>query len=65
MFAVGVFEGQPSKTALYGNVTYAADLSFYYDEIDAVVSLPEPAALPQIVGGVALLLAVGHRRIRR
>jgi hypothetical protein len=36
MFAIDVYEGQPS-TVLYGNVTYAIDLSAYRDQIIAAV----------------------------
>ena len=33
MFAVGEYLGQPAETALYGNLTYAADLASYRDQI--------------------------------
>jgi hypothetical protein len=36
MIAVGSYVNQPSGTALYGNLTYAADLSQYRDQIIAV-----------------------------
>ena len=51
-------ENQPAETALYGNATYAADLSIYHDEI--VETMPEPD------GGLfagAVLLAMLSRRI--
>jgi Trypsin len=40
MFAINVFGGQPSGTAVYGNVTYAADLAIYRDQIYSHVGLP-------------------------
>jgi hypothetical protein len=35
-FALGTYDGQPASTALYGNVTYAADLSYYRAQVLAV-----------------------------
>jgi hypothetical protein len=35
-FALGTYEGQPADTSLYGNVTYAADLSYYRAKVLAV-----------------------------
>jgi hypothetical protein len=62
---VDAFSGQPSpgQTAVFGNVTYMADLSFYHDQIVAVV--PEPGAAT--LEGVALAAAaawgaLGRRR---
>ena len=40
MFAINVFGGQPSGTAVFGNVTYAADLAIYRDQIYSHVALP-------------------------
>ena len=33
MFAIALFEEQPTDSAVYGNLTYAADLSYYRDQI--------------------------------
>jgi hypothetical protein len=33
MFAIGTYEDQPAETALYGNLTYAADLASYRSQI--------------------------------
>jgi hypothetical protein len=40
MFAVGVLEGQPEETAVFGNFTLSADLSFYRDEILSIIIDP-------------------------
>lgn len=40
LFAISGFEGQPSSTALYGNRTYAVDLSFYRTAILDATSDP-------------------------
>jgi len=65
MVTVGAFSGQPSpgQTAVFGNLTYMADLSFYRDQIVAVVPEPDAATLT----GVALAAgvawgALGRRR---
>jgi hypothetical protein len=54
-FAVGLFEGQPgsSSTAVFGNTTFAADLSVpeYRNQILAITAIPE-------VGSIWLLSAV-------
>lgn len=65
LYAIGEYQNQPTQTALYGNLTYAADLSYYRDQILAVTSMPEPAALPCLLGGGTLLGLVGRGRIRR
>jgi hypothetical protein len=33
MFAIGEYAGQPAELALYGNLTYAADLASYRSQI--------------------------------
>ncbi len=35
-FALGTYAGQPENTSLYGNITYASDLSYYRAQILAV-----------------------------
>ncbi len=64
MYAVGVFAGQPSQTALYGNRTYMADVSFYADQIEAVTALPEADASLLFGAGVVCLVAIARRRTR-
>jgi hypothetical protein len=65
MFAIESFDGQPAQTALYGNLTWAADLSFYHDDIVDVVMLPEPPVWSGLLCCAAVLAAGGGRRIRR
>lgn len=54
ILAVGGYSGQPDPGAysIYGNTTYAADLSFYRPQIVAIV--PEPAVAGWAVAVVAL-----------
>lgn len=59
MFAVATYENQPggSQTAVWGNLTAIADLSYYREQIYAAI--PEPSALVfALLGGLAL----GRRR---
>ncbi len=66
MVGVGLYSGQPwnpnigAYTAVYGDLTYAADMSVYRNQILAII--PEPATMSLLVlGGVATL----RRRNRR
>jgi len=63
ILTVGGFSGQPDPgaNAIYGNVTYAADLSFYRSQIVAIV--PEPSVAG--VAALAVVLAAGFRRTAR
>ena len=63
MVAVAAFSGQPSPglTAVFGNVTYMADLSFYREQIVTVVPEPGGATL----AGVALAACAAWAVIRR
>jgi hypothetical protein len=38
LFAIDSYNGQPASTSLYGNHTYAADLSFYRSQIVSLVT---------------------------
>ncbi len=40
LFAASTFDEQPASTSIYGNATYAADLSVYRDQILALTSVP-------------------------
>jgi hypothetical protein len=66
LLGIANYQDQPAETALYGNYTFAADLSFYRDEI---VALPEPAG--GVWTGAVLVMALarlqrrGARRSRR
>lgn len=63
MLITDAYSGQPASTAVFGNNTFSADLSYYRPQIMAVV--PEPATTT-LVGLAGLTLAVacrrGHRR---
>ena len=64
---VGTFPGQPggnngASTAVFGNLTYAIDLSAYADTINGIV--PEPATTGLLVGLLALAGTLTKRRIR-
>lgn len=61
LFAIESYAGQPSQTSLYGNLSYAADLSFYEAEISEIVALPEPDAISGLLAGGALLALRGRR----
>jgi hypothetical protein len=60
MVAVGTHENQPggNTSALIGNITAAADLSFYRNEILAII--PEPSA--SAMGIMAVLALLSRRR---
>jgi len=66
MHAISFFEGQPgfdaagTRSAVYGNLTWAADLSAYRDSINAVV-VPEPATAA-VLACAALWMATRRRR---
>ncbi len=52
----------PPTNSLYTNNTYAADLSFYRDQIEDIVALPEPDGATGLVCGVACLALLARRR---
>lgn len=60
LMAVHTSSGQPDDTAVYSNLTHAADLSRYRDQIVAII--PEPGTVLLFAGG---LIAVLRRRRRR
>jgi len=61
MLVTDAYSGQPGGTAVFGNNTYLADLSFYRPQIVAVV--PEPSSVALITIGGAVLLTRGTRRV--
>lgn len=56
--AIAVFSGQPGSTAVYGNDTFIADLSFYRNQILTIIPEPGSAAL----GSMALFGLLRRRR---
>jgi hypothetical protein len=63
LYAIGGYDGQPEEASLYGQLTYAADLSVYEDEIHEIVATPEPSG--GLGAGAILLLILQRRRQRR
>ena len=65
MWAIAPFQGQnPNTSALRGNATLAADLSFYRDEIVSLTAtpVPEPALVLQLITGAGFLAVVNRSR---
>jgi hypothetical protein len=70
MYAVSLWEGdtpesgQQFNSALYGNATVIADLSFYRDQILDLTSIPvpEPGGTLLLASGIAFLLTAGRKR---
>jgi hypothetical protein len=52
LFAAHTYKGQPPETALYGNVSLAADLSVYRDRILAIVERPAPQPAAASCAGI-------------
>jgi hypothetical protein len=64
LYVIGLWEGQVNNSALYGNRTGAADLSFYRDDIMDITAVPEPGGSLLLGAGIAFLATVGRRRMR-
>ena len=63
IYAIGPSAAQPANTALFTNLTFAARIEVYRDEILDVTSVPEPSgALPW---GLVCLVALGRRKAAR
>ena len=61
VYAIGLFDGQPDETSLYGNATYSADLWAYRDEILDVIAMPEPSGALGCGAALTALLAARRR----
>jgi hypothetical protein len=62
MLAIDAYANQPGSTAVFGNNTYLADLSYYRNYI--ATAIPEPSAY-SLAGGAGALLSVLFMRRRR
>ncbi|MBN1942359.1 MAG: trypsin-like serine protease [Phycisphaerae bacterium] len=62
MMAVGIYGSQPDETAVFGDYTYAVDLSRYYDQLTTVMAMPEPASVVLIATGAMMMLIRRQRR---
>lgn len=61
MLYTGTFNGQPTETAVFGDATYYADISYYRSSILSAV--PEPGTVGlMVVGAAALGGYLMHRR---
>jgi hypothetical protein len=53
--------GQPDGTAIYGNGTDAADLSFYFNQIKTISGVPEPSGV-MLAGSALGMLALRRQK---
>ncbi|MEP4076803.1 trypsin-like peptidase domain-containing protein [Haloferula sp.] len=62
MYGVDLHDGQPNgaETAVYGNETYSAELSFYRTQIIGITGIPEPTSAA--LGFLSLALFLRRRR---
>lgn len=58
MMTVGTYNSQPANTAVFGDVTYVADLTAYRDQINQVIPEPTTAVL---LAGVGIVFGVIKR----
>jgi hypothetical protein len=61
IFAVNGYNGQPSATAIFGNTTFSADLSYYAPQIMSII--PEPSTYALLAVSAAAV-ALTYRRKR-
>jgi hypothetical protein len=55
MNAVNSYENQPYNTSIFGQSTFAADLSVYLGQIVTVTGIPEPSSLWFLAGATILM----------
>ncbi len=67
--AVELWSGQPggAATAMFGNLTYAVDLSQYRDQIQGIVleQVPEPSSIVLLAVGLLAVMGIRRRKGRR
>lgn len=63
MLVTDAISGQPGGTAVFGNNTFSADLSYYRSQIVAVV--PEPGGIALVAVGGATFIAASRRSVMR
>jgi hypothetical protein len=64
--AVGVFEDQPDAgtNAVFGDLTFAADLALYRSQIEMIIGIPEPRGC-LLIGFVGMIVGVVRLALRR
>ncbi len=60
MNVIYTYNGQPSDTAVYGDETGMADLSFYSGQINTITGVPEPTAF--VIAAAAMPFLAARRR---
>ncbi len=50
------YMNQPGNIALFGNLSYSADIGTYYNQIDSITGVPEPTALGLLCCACPMLL---------
>ncbi|MGH0031606.1 MAG: hypothetical protein ACQGVC_17570 [Myxococcota bacterium] len=64
LYTIAPAIGQPDETSMFTNLTFAARVDFYYDQIQDAMAMPEPATGTGLGAGTLLLGLLGRRRRR-